>query len=77
MQVVSMKIVEQGRGELIQPFDLDAFREWNRTEKSRVLIEKVMTEQEAISCFVDGCYIGTGLFGTVRFPMPHTREVIR
>jgi acyl CoA:acetate/3-ketoacid CoA transferase alpha subunit len=65
-------------GELIQPPDLEAFREWNRTQKSRRLIDKLMTEQEAVSRFVtDGCYIGTELYGTVRCPMSLTREVIR
>jgi 3-oxoacid CoA-transferase subunit A/glutaconate CoA-transferase subunit A len=73
-----MEILQSGTGELIQPFDLDEFREWNRTQKSRKLIDKVMTEQEAVSQFVyDGCYIGTELYGTVRCPMSLTREVIR
>ena len=66
------------RGELIQPPDLDAFREWNRTKKSRKLTDKLMTEQEAVSRFVyDGCYIGTELYGTVRCPMTLVREVVR
>jgi acyl CoA:acetate/3-ketoacid CoA transferase alpha subunit len=73
-----MQILEAGKGEFIQPFDLDEFREWNRTKKSRRLVDKVMTEQEAISQFVtDGCYIGTELYGTVRCPMSLAREVIR
>lgn len=73
-----MDVLESGRGELIQPPDLDAFREWNRTQKSRKLIDKLMTEKEAISRFVvDGCYIGTELYGTVRCPMSLVREVIR
>jgi len=73
-----MELLESGIGESIQPFDLDAFREWNRTEKPRRLIDKLMTEQEAISKFVyDGCYIGTELYGTVRCPMSLVREVIR
>ncbi len=73
-----MQILESGQGELIQPFDLDEFREWNRTRKSRKLTDKVMTEQEAIAQFVyDGCYIGTELYGTVRCPMSLAREVIR
>jgi acyl CoA:acetate/3-ketoacid CoA transferase alpha subunit len=73
-----MQVIEQGVGELIQPPDLEAFREWNRTQKSRKLIDKRMTEQEAVSRFVtDGCYIGTELYGTVRCPMSLTREVIR
>lgn len=73
-----MQILESGQGELIQPFDLDEFREWNRTRKTRKLTDKVMTEQEAIAEFVyDGCYIGTELYGTVRCPMSLVREVIR
>ncbi|MCJ7435490.1 MAG: hypothetical protein MUO77_18565 [Anaerolineales bacterium] len=73
-----MHILESGQGEIIQPFDLDEFREWNRTRKTRKLVDKMMTEQEAITKFVyDGCYIGTELYGTVRCPMSLTREVIR
>ncbi|MEW6094887.1 MAG: CoA-transferase [Chloroflexota bacterium] len=73
-----MQAIESGAGELIQPYDLDEFREWNRTRKSRKLVDKVMTEQEAIRQFVtDGCYIGTELYGTVRCPMSLAREVVR
>jgi acyl CoA:acetate/3-ketoacid CoA transferase alpha subunit len=73
-----MDILQSGMGELIQPFDLDEFREWNRTQKSRKLVDKLMSEQEAISRFVyDGCYIGTELYGTVRAPMSLAREVVR
>jgi len=73
-----MQVLESGRGELIQPPDLEAFREWNRTQKPRKLIDKLMTEQEAISRFVtDGCYIGTELYGSVRCPMSLCREVVR
>jgi len=61
-----MQVLESGKGELIQPYDLEAFREWNRN-KSRQLVDKRMTEEEAVSRFVtDGCYIGTELYGTVR-----------
>lgn len=73
-----MDILQSGMGELIQPFDLDDFREWNRTQKSRKLVDKLMSEQEAVSEFVyDGCYIGTELYGTVRAPMSLAREVVR
>jgi glutaconate CoA-transferase subunit A len=72
-----MQVLESGKGELIQPYDLEAFREWNRT-KSRQLVDKRMTEEEAVSRFVtDGCYIGTELYGTVRCPVSLVREVIR
>jgi glutaconate CoA-transferase subunit A len=73
-----LRIIESGLGELIQPPDLNDFREWNRTKKSRKLSDKLMTEQEAVSRFVyDGCYIGTELYGTVRCPMSLVREVVR
>ena len=73
-----MQVLESGRGELIQPPDLEAFREWNRSHKPRKLIDKLMTEQEAISRFVtEGCYIGTELYGSVRCPMSLCREVVR
>ena len=71
-------MIESGIGELFQPPDLDAFREWNRTQKSKALVDKRMTEQEAISRFLyDGAYIGTELYGTVRAPMSLMRELIR
>ncbi len=73
-----MKILQEGTGELIQSPDMDSFREWNHTKKSRKLEDKVMTEQEAIQRFVtDGCYIGTELYGSVRGPMSLAREVVR
>jgi glutaconate CoA-transferase subunit A len=73
-----VKILESGIGEMIQPPDIDAFREWNRVEKSRKLVDKLMDEKEAISRFVyDGCYIGTELYGTVRCPMSLARELVR
>ena len=73
-----MQVVESGIGELIQPPDVEAFRAWNREKKSRALVDKLMTEEEAISRFVtDGCYLGTELYGTVRAPMSLVREVIR
>jgi acyl CoA:acetate/3-ketoacid CoA transferase alpha subunit len=73
-----MEILESGIGEMIQPPDIEGFREWNRTQKTRRLVDKRMTEQEAISTFVfDGCYIGTELYGTVRCPMSLSRELVR
>ena len=58
-----MRVIESGIGEMIQPPDLDGFREWNREKKSRALVDKRMTEAEAISRFVtDGCYTGTESF---------------
>lgn len=74
----SLEIIAEGKGELIQPPDLEAFREWNRIEKSRRLVDKIMSEREAVERFVhDGDYIATELYGTVRCPMSLAREVVR
>ena len=70
-------IVEEGEASLIQPVDLDGFREHNR-KKSKALIDKTMTEKEAIDKFVkSGDYVGFELYGTVRCPMSLTRELVR
>jgi len=72
-----MEIIQSGIAQLIRPPDLNAFREWNR-KKPKTLIDKRMTEAEAISRFVhDGDYIGTELYGTVRCPMSLVNEVVR
>jgi glutaconate CoA-transferase subunit A len=74
----TIKIVAEGEGELIQPPDLEAFREWNRIEKPRKLVGKVMSEREAVAGFIhDGDYLATELYGTVRCPMSLAREVVR
>jgi len=70
-------IVEEGEASLIQPVDLDGFREHNRN-KSKALTDKTMTEKEAIEKYVNsGDYIGFELYGTVRCPMSLTRELVR
>lgn len=74
----AMRILARGQGELIQPPDLEAFREWNRTQKPRALIDKRMSEHEAIARFVhDGDYVATELYGMVRGPMSLAREIVR
>ncbi|MGD2155778.1 MAG: CoA-transferase [Anaerolineales bacterium] len=72
-----MNVIESGIGPLLQPPDINAFREWNR-QKPKALHDKRMTEAEAISRFVrDGDYIGTELYGTVRCPQSLINEVVR
>jgi acyl CoA:acetate/3-ketoacid CoA transferase alpha subunit len=72
-----MEIIQSGLGELIQPPDLNDFREWNR-QKPKALVDKRMSEAEAIQSFVhDGDYIGTELYGTVRCPMSLVNEIVR
>ena len=72
-----MKVISSGKGTMLQPPDLNAFREHNRN-KPRGLIDKRMTEKEAVEKFInDGDYIGTELYGTVRCPQSLISEVIR
>ena len=73
----SLKILEEGVGDLLTPIDLEAFRAHNRA-KEKGLVDKRMSEKEAIRRFVDeGDYVGVELYGTVRCPMSLTRELIR
>jgi acyl CoA:acetate/3-ketoacid CoA transferase alpha subunit len=73
----SIPIISEGEASLIQPIDLDGFREHNR-KKSKALIDKRMTEKEVIDKYVkDGDYLGFELYGTVRCPMSLTRELVR
>lgn len=72
-----MDVIEEGIGPMLQPVDLQAFREWNR-RKNRALVDKRMTEAEAVGRFIqEGMYIGTELYGTVRCPMSLVSEIIR
>lgn len=70
-------VLQEGRGKLIQPFNLDDFRALNR-EKNKSLVDKLTDEHTAISRHVnEGDYVGIELYGTVRCPMSLTRELIR
>jgi len=72
-----MEILQSGLGKLIQPPDINAFREWNR-KKSKELLDKRMSESEAVRRFIHpGDYIGTELYGTVRCPMSLVNEIVR
>jgi acyl CoA:acetate/3-ketoacid CoA transferase alpha subunit len=72
-----VKVLQSGIGEMLQPPDINAFREHNRA-KTKALIDKRMTEAEAVSNFIhDGDYIGTELYGTVRCPQSIVNEIIR
>jgi len=72
-----MEVIQSGIGKLIQPPDINAFREWNR-RKSKALVDKRMSEAEAVGRFIhDGAYIGTELYGTVRCPMSLVNEIVR
>jgi acyl CoA:acetate/3-ketoacid CoA transferase alpha subunit len=73
----TIPVVAEGEKNLIQPVDLEAFREHNR-KKSKALTDKTMTDEEAIEKLVsNGDYIGFELYGTVRCPMSLTRALVR
>jgi acyl CoA:acetate/3-ketoacid CoA transferase alpha subunit len=77
LQPETIRLLESGIGDLIQPPDLEAFREWNRAKEKR-LVDKRMTEAEAVRRFIQpGAYLGTELYGTVRCPMSIVHEIIR
>jgi glutaconate CoA-transferase subunit A len=72
-----MKILQSGIGEMLQPLDINGFREHNRN-KTKALIDKRMTEAEAVSKYIHpGDYIGTELYGTVRCPQSLVNEIVR
>jgi glutaconate CoA-transferase subunit A len=72
-----MHVIQSGKGELIQPPDMNAFREWNRG-KPKALVDKRMSEAKAVREFIhEGDYIGTELYGTVRCPMSLVYEIVR
>lgn len=72
-----MDILQEGQGKLLQFPDVNAFRDHNR-KKERGLVDKRMSEAEAISTYVhDGDYIGTELYGTVRCPQSLVNEIVR
>ena len=73
----TLRILDRGHGDLIQPPDVEAFRAWNRA-KSKRLVDKRMSEAEAVRRFIKpGDYIGTELYGTVRCPMSLVHEIVR
>ncbi len=72
-----MEIISEGRGETKRE-DPDQFRAWVRDEKDRSLVNKVMTEKEAVNRFVkDGDYVSYDLSGLIRGPMSLMREIAR
>ena len=73
-----MDILDSGIGELRHVPDPDGHRAYIREHKPRALVEKVMTEQEAVSRFVsDGDYICYDCNMIMRGPSSLIREVIR
>ena len=72
-----VEVLESGIGEYIPP-DPDAFRDHVRAHKERRLVNKVISEQEAVSRFVeDGDYLAYDQNVAVRGPTSLLREIIR
>ena len=68
----------ENSGELIGWHDPDENRQWVREHKSRAMVDKRTTVQEAVRKFVpDGCILAMGGFGHIRIPMALIYEIIR
>ena len=73
-----MKVLEEGRGELLGWMDPDDARRWMAEMKSRVLEDKRMPLREAVEKFTqDGDYFALGGFGHIRVSMAAIYEMIR
>lgn len=73
-----MEVLAEGKGELLGWHDPDENRQWVRENKSRALVDKRMSVQEAVQRFVhDGDYVAIGGFGHIRIPMAVLYEIIR
>jgi len=72
-----VEVIAAGTGEYRVP-DPDGFREYVRAHKDRRLVNKVISEQEAVSRFVeDGDYMAFDQNIAVRGPASLMREIIR
>jgi len=72
-----VETIQQGIAE-IRFTHPDAFREWVREHKRREMVEKLMTEGEAVSrCVADGDYIAYDFSSLTRGPQALVREIIR
>ena len=73
-----IEILAEGAGELLGWHDPDENRAWVRDNKSRGLIDKRMSVQQAVDKFVcDGDFLAVGGFGHVRVPMAAIYEIAR
>jgi glutaconate CoA-transferase subunit A len=72
-----MEVIAGGKGEF-KPPDPDGMRAWVREHKVRHPVNKVITEQEAVSQFVaDGDYLAYDMNVAARGPASLFREIIR
>ncbi len=72
-----METIQQGTAE-IRFTHPDTFREWVRQHKRREMVEKLLSEREAIARLVaDGDYIAYDFSSLTRGPQALVREIIR
>jgi glutaconate CoA-transferase, subunit A len=77
MSEATLQVLASGLGEFLPP-DPNGFREHVRQNKQRALVSKVMTEQEAVSRFVNnGDYIAYDCNMGRRGPTALLREIMR
>ncbi len=73
-----MEILAEGQGALIGWHDPDENRRWIQAHKSRALVDKRLSLQEAVERFVpDGALLAMGGFGHVRVSMAAVYQIIR
>jgi 3-oxoacid CoA-transferase subunit A/glutaconate CoA-transferase subunit A len=73
-----LKVLDEGRGELLAWMSPDDARDWMAEKKSRQLTDKVMLLKEAVSRYTfDGGYLAMGGFGHIRVSMAGIYEMIR
>lgn len=72
-----MNILAEGKGTLFKEVDPFAFRE-QRKSFNRGQRDKVTTVKEAVATYVnDGCYLGSGGFGSNRIATALLHEIVR
>jgi glutaconate CoA-transferase subunit A len=72
-----MEVLDQGVNPIFMDPDPDKAREFFR-QKSRAMVDKRMTEKEAVEKFVhDGDYFAAGGFGANRIPNSIIHEILR
>lgn len=73
-----MRLLEEGRGELLGWLDPDVARRWIMQNKTRRPLDKRMPLRQAVQRFIrDGDYFAMGGFGHVRVSMAGIYEMIR
>ena len=73
-----MKVLAEGKGELLAWMSPDEGRKWMRENKPRALMDKRTTMKEAVQRYInDGDYFAMGGFGHIRLSMEGIYEMIR